>query len=214
MSKDGYLWWKQRLQNMAQYFTAYRVDHILGFFRIFQIPEKHVAGVLGHFKPSRPLFQGGLENMGLWDLQRLSDPYVPVAHLRQELGEDADEAIGKYFYSSGSDMLQFKPAFRSERVIEAIPTPPDSPEWLQQVCSYIHCFLLCAGSSVSMWHHMPSKILCTVLHVGKQMSMIACICWHYCTISWLAHCRLVRAENAEDSQSADAISWQRHPYSG
>ena len=118
---------------MAQYFTAYRVDHILGFFRIFEIPEKHVAGVLGHFKPSRPLFRTGLENMGLWDTERLSKPYVPVAELRQELDEDADEAIGKYFDRVGKDMLQFKPAYCAERAIEAIPTPLDSPAWLQQV---------------------------------------------------------------------------------
>lgn len=119
---------------MAQYFTAYRVDHILGFFRIFQIPEKHVAGVLGHFRPSRPLFRSGLENMGLWDMDRLSQPYVPLVQVQQELGEYADEAIGKYLEKVGTDMLQFKPAFQSERTIEAIPTPPDSPEWLQQVC--------------------------------------------------------------------------------
>eukprot|EP00892_Ulva_mutabilis_P010973 jgi/Ulvmu1/8248/UM041_0059.1 len=142
MSKDGYKWWTQRLTNMAQYFTAYRVDHILGFFRIFQIPEKHVAGVLGHFKPSRPLFSKGLENMGLWDLQRLSEPYVPVAQLRQELGEDADEAIGKYFVFSGSDMLQFKSPFRSERVIDALPTPPDSPDWLRQKMHKIRSVLM------------------------------------------------------------------------
>lgn len=134
MSKDGYLWWRQRLTHMAQYFTAYRVDHILGFFRIFQIPEKHVAGVLGHFKPSRPLFQSGLQNMGLWDVDRLSEPYVSVDQLQQELGEDADEVIGKYFDKAGTDMLRFKHEFRSERTIEAIPTPPGSPDWLQQVC--------------------------------------------------------------------------------
>lgn len=169
MSKDAYLWWRQRLKHMAQYFTAYRVDHILGFFRIFQIPEKHVAGVLGHFRPSRPLFSTGLENMGLWDLHRLSNPYVPVAQLRQELGEDADEAIGKYFDSVAPEMLQFKPAFRSERVIEALPTRPDSPEWLQQVCLSIDearpeqmCPIHCHTSAVA--EHIEQKQKCYGSH--------------------------------------------------
>lgn len=130
---------------MAQYFTAYRVDHILGFFRIFEIPEKHVAGVLGHFKPSRPIFRAGLENMGLWDTERLSEPYIPVDELRQELGEDADEAIGKYFDRIGNDMLRFKPAFCAERAIDAIQTPSDSPAWLEQV-AILHVILHCKRS--------------------------------------------------------------------
>jgi len=37
MAKDGYLWWRRRLAHMAQYFHAYRIDHILGFFRIWEV---------------------------------------------------------------------------------------------------------------------------------------------------------------------------------
>lgn len=44
MAKDGYQWWRQRLSHMAQYFTAYRVDHVLGFFRVYEVPERHVTG--------------------------------------------------------------------------------------------------------------------------------------------------------------------------
>ena len=94
MEKDGYLWWRQRLSHMAQYFTAYRVDHILAFFRIFQIPEKHVTGALGYFKPSRALARTGLENVGLWDIDRLCEPYMTTHSLKDELGDDADEVLG------------------------------------------------------------------------------------------------------------------------
>lgn len=44
MAKDGYQWWRARLSHMAQYFTAYRVDHVLGFFRVYEVPERHVTG--------------------------------------------------------------------------------------------------------------------------------------------------------------------------
>ncbi len=38
MEKDGYAWWMKRFHKMAEYFDAYRIDHILGFFRIWEIP--------------------------------------------------------------------------------------------------------------------------------------------------------------------------------
>ncbi len=55
MAHDGYSWWRRRLQKMAEYFDAYRIDHILGFFRIWQIPKESVHGLLGHFSPAMPL---------------------------------------------------------------------------------------------------------------------------------------------------------------
>ncbi|MDE6632046.1 MAG: 4-alpha-glucanotransferase, partial [Muribaculaceae bacterium] len=54
MAKDGFLWWKRRFQKMAEYFDAYRIDHILGFFRIWQIPLTAVHGLLGYFNPALP----------------------------------------------------------------------------------------------------------------------------------------------------------------
>ena len=36
--------WQRRLRHMAQYFTAYRIDHILGFFRIWEIPGECTTG--------------------------------------------------------------------------------------------------------------------------------------------------------------------------
>ena len=55
MEKDGYRWWMKRFQKMAEYFDAYRIDHILGFFRIWEIPMHAVHGLLGQFDPSLPM---------------------------------------------------------------------------------------------------------------------------------------------------------------
>lgn len=54
MANDGYQWWKNRMHNMAQYFSAYRIDHILGFFRIWAIPVEHKSGLEGYFSPCLP----------------------------------------------------------------------------------------------------------------------------------------------------------------
>ena len=64
MAKDGYAWWQRRLQVMARYFDAYRIDHILGFFRIWEIPKTTKSGLLGHFSPALPLSEEEIEGFG------------------------------------------------------------------------------------------------------------------------------------------------------
>ena len=54
MAEDGYAWWKARFVKMAEYFDAYRIDHILGFFRIWEIPLDAVNALLGRFNPALP----------------------------------------------------------------------------------------------------------------------------------------------------------------
>lgn len=63
---DGLIsWFRKRLHHMEQYFDAMRIDHILGFFRIWEIPEDAIDGMLGHFSPSLPLTVGEIEYFGL-----------------------------------------------------------------------------------------------------------------------------------------------------
>ena len=64
MAKDNYAWWQRRLQVMARYFDAYRIDHILGFFRIWEIPKTAKSGLLGHFSPALPLSLEEIEKQG------------------------------------------------------------------------------------------------------------------------------------------------------
>lgn len=55
MAEDGYRWWNKRLRKMGEYFDAFRIDHVLGFFRIWEIPSDEIYGILGHFSPALPL---------------------------------------------------------------------------------------------------------------------------------------------------------------
>lgn len=74
MAADGYRWWRQRLQHMARYFDAFRIDHILGFLRIWEIPLPHHDGAEGHFSPAIPLSEEQIKPYA--DLC-IEDPYTP-----------------------------------------------------------------------------------------------------------------------------------------
>ncbi len=65
MSLDGYRWWLRRMLKMAEYFSAYRIDHILGFFRIWEIPVPHKSGLMGHFSPALPMTIEEIERYGV-----------------------------------------------------------------------------------------------------------------------------------------------------
>ncbi|MBO6188419.1 MAG: 4-alpha-glucanotransferase, partial [Prevotella sp.] len=62
---DIEVWFRQRMAHMQQYFDALRIDHVLGFFRIWEIPVDAVYGLLGHFSPALPLTVGEIEYFGL-----------------------------------------------------------------------------------------------------------------------------------------------------
>jgi len=69
MAKDGYAWWKARMGKMSQYFDAFRIDHILGFFRIWEIPSQYRSGLMGHFNPALPYAESELRGQGF-------DPHI------------------------------------------------------------------------------------------------------------------------------------------
>lgn len=65
MAKDDFAWWKARLRKMSEYFDAFRIDHILGFFRIWEIPAGVRSGLAGHFNPALPYSPEEIASMHL-----------------------------------------------------------------------------------------------------------------------------------------------------
>lgn len=119
MEKDGYHWWKKRFKKMAEYFDAYRIDHILGFFRIWGIPITDVWGLTGVFQPSLPFSKEELQSRGIWwDEQRFLKPYLKEHILYATFGEFTDEVISDFFLPDGWQNFKFKPEFDTQRKIE------------------------------------------------------------------------------------------------
>ncbi|KAL6774611.1 DPE2 [Auxenochlorella protothecoides x Auxenochlorella symbiontica] len=125
MAKDDYSWWRRRLAQMARYFQAFfRVDHIIGFFRIWEIPGDCWSGMMGHFRPCIPIARAELEAKGIWDFHRLEEPYVTLALLTAELGDVlAAEAASAFFEPSYGDRLRFREEYASEVVLRTLTVP-------------------------------------------------------------------------------------------
>lgn len=117
MSKDNYAWWRARLTQMAKYFTAYRIDHILGFFRIWELPEHAVTGLVGKFRPSVPLSQEELEKEGIWDFNRLSRPYILQEYLEEQFGSSWTVVASLFLNECSKGHYEFKDDCNTEKKI-------------------------------------------------------------------------------------------------
>lgn len=120
MAKDDYQWWKKRMQQLARYFDVYRIDHILGFFRIWEIPASEVDGLLGVFNPAIPVTRQELEQRGLaFNEQRLCEPYITDKILKQTFGEQTNFVKAEFLESSSDGTYRFKSARNTQKKIQA-----------------------------------------------------------------------------------------------
>lgn len=121
MAKDGYQWWVKRFRKMADYFDAYRIDHILGFFRIWEIPLSSVQGLLGYFSPALPLTADEIRYKGLWfDEERMVTSYIHEHFLYNIFVEDTQFVIDNYLDPIGWQRFALKEACNTQVKIKAI----------------------------------------------------------------------------------------------
>ena len=119
MEKDGYQWWKKRFQKLSEYFDAYRIDHVLGFFRIWGIPVNDVWGLTGSFQPALPYSKEELQSKGIWwDEDRFLKPYLREHVLYSIFGKYTDDVIREYLLQDGWQNYKFKPEYDTQKKIE------------------------------------------------------------------------------------------------
>ena len=120
MIADGCQWWVRRFQNMSQYFDAYRIDHVLGFFRIWAIPTDCVHGLLGQFQPALAMTREEIESYGLRFQEELfTRPFIADWVVNRVFREHAEEVKEKYLQHEHDDIFSLKPEYDTERKIEA-----------------------------------------------------------------------------------------------
>lgn len=119
MQQDGFAWWKRRFEQMGCYFDAFRIDHILGFFRIWSIPLDAVQGILGYFVPALPVTAEEFAARGIGlDRERYARPFINDAVLREVFGGDADQVKEQFLDADQNGNYSLKPEFATQRQVE------------------------------------------------------------------------------------------------
>ena len=120
MLKDGCQWWTRRFQNMSQFFDAYRIDHVLGFFRIWEIPIDSVHGLTGQLAPSQAMSRDEIMLYGLnFQEERFTQPFITDWVLDRVFHERADEVRREYLERIDGERYRMKPDVDTQRKIEA-----------------------------------------------------------------------------------------------
>lgn len=157
MQQDGYAWWKRRFRKMAEYFSAYRIDHILGFFRIWEIPTHSVHGLLGQFSPAMPMTVEEIESYGLrFQEEFMTRPFINDELLRRSFGDHAEQVKRTFLKNTHHDIWELRPEYTTQRQIEAWfqqkhknPLPDAVKEALYELVSNV---LFVADKDGRGWH--------------------------------------------------------------
>lgn len=135
MAKDGFAWWKSRFRKMAEYFDAYRIDHILGFFRIWQIPESELHGLLGVFNPALPFTPEELSSRGFHiDVELQTKPLIEDWMLDDFFAPYTDEVKEKFLELIGDGRYRLRDVVNTQKKVAAYFSQQEKSEKNEKLC--------------------------------------------------------------------------------
>ncbi|HEX5790920.1 MAG TPA: 4-alpha-glucanotransferase, partial [Luteolibacter sp.] len=118
MRKDGFAWWRARFAHLGRYFDAFRIDHILGFFRIWQVPADQIEGIMGWFDPALPVTLDELRERGIaFDRERFCRPHLTLGALDEIYGDLLEEALESHLRSLEDGRFELREAVATQRRI-------------------------------------------------------------------------------------------------
>ncbi|MDR0553846.1 MAG: 4-alpha-glucanotransferase [Treponema sp.] len=183
-AKDNYAFWRSRLKAAEKYYQAYRIDHILGFFRIWASPMGDNTSALGRFIPYIPITRKELEGMG-YDAGRirwLSQPHIPTGEVWDALRknwaggfrEEDIAACAEQVFSRaldqirGEDLWVFKPAIQGEKDIDALGLHTAARSYLINVWHNRLFLEYEAGNFFPVWYYRDSRAYASLSESEKQ----------------------------------------------
>ena len=112
-------WFHRRLRHMQQYFDALRIDHVLGFFRIWEIPIDAVDPVLGHFSPALPLTVSEIEYFGLAFRKELfTRPFINDRLVERLFGIHAQHVREHFLTPKAYGLYDLRPDYDTQRKVD------------------------------------------------------------------------------------------------
>lgn len=116
MKADGYRWWKNRFKALEQYFDAMRIDHILGFFRIWRMPMSATQGILGYFYPAIPVKMEEFWARNIpFNEERYCQPFINDQILWDFFGDERDAIHNQFMNNHFNGTYSFKEEFNTQR---------------------------------------------------------------------------------------------------
>lgn len=137
MNRDGFRWWKDRFRKMSEYFDAYRIDHVLGFFRIWQIPMDALHGLLGVFNPALPFSPEELRNnYDFWiDVDLQTTPFIMEWMLGDFFGDKTQMAKERFLDDVSYGRYRLKPEFATQRRVADYFATQEKNEENNRLCN-------------------------------------------------------------------------------
>jgi len=159
MEADHFAWWRQRFEQMSYYFDTFRIDHILGFFRIWSIPMHSVEGIMGHFESCIPVHINEFHEKGIWfDYDRYTKPFITDQVLYEFTGGETEQFKQNYLLPAGNGNYTLRNEFSTQRKVEDYFNAPEASEhdnWVKQkLFDLISNVILfeAAGSNARQFH--------------------------------------------------------------
>lgn len=119
MKADGYQWWKNRFKALEQYFDAMRIDHILGFFRIWRMPISATQGILGYFYPAVPVNMEEFNARNIaFSYDRYCKPYINEQILWDYFGNEKDTIHNHFMNNHFDGTYSFKEEYDTQRKLK------------------------------------------------------------------------------------------------
>ena len=111
-------WWHRRLSWMSQYFDAFRIDHVLGFFRIWEVPVDAIFGIMGHFSPALPLTVSEIEYFGLpFRKDFMTRPFINDRVIERLFGIHAQFVKENFLISRSYGLYDLKAEYNTQRKV-------------------------------------------------------------------------------------------------
>jgi 4-alpha-glucanotransferase len=183
-AKDDYAWWRRRLAAAEKYYQAYRIDHVLGFFRIWASGRGDYSSALGRFVPYNPLTLRDLKALG-FDQGRIrwvSRPHIPTGEVwdslrnnwggpfqEADIAVEAEQVFARVLDRIGNEELWlFKDSITGEKDIDALDLRPAARNYLVQAWHNRLFLEYEKGAFFPVWYFRNSRAYASLSEEEKQ----------------------------------------------